>query len=506
MKYRINTNQTFAAFFASVGAFGCGLGLAWTATAFPDLDASNQVGIITSVEKSWIASLLTIGAILGCPITGLLINNVGRKKCLVILSFIGLLGWLLLAVGTHVDYLYVGRLLTGISTGGYSIVIPVYVGEIASKENRGLLGSLFLIMLCLGKLFSNIIGVFYSARTTSLVCSLHPLLYGILLTALIPESPTFLMKKDKVKAALRSQAWLEMDMGSIFYFWNLEIQESTKLSVTLAHIKSSIPKMEDNTLKVSWKECLTSWRLLKPCLSVFMLMVLAQFTGINVTTFYTVDLFQQSGELLINSKLATVILAAIQTVGCIPASLFIDRYGRKVLLTSSFTAMTVALAGFSVFFYLKDVDQSSMERYPWVGAMPLVFLVVYSLAYSWGIGNVIWVMMPEILPPQIKGSASALANIINWGGAFIVIEAFQLFASKIPIYIWFSGFTLVSVFGCIFTFFCVPETKGLSLEEIQAFYENCKDNKSNALTLKSKINENHEEFLNSVQEEQIKKL
>jgi len=94
---------------------------------------------------------------------------------------------------------------------------------------------------------------------------------------------------------------------------------------------------------------------------------------------------------------------------------------RKVLLTSSFIAMTLALAGFAVFFYLKDMQNDTIKSYPWIGVVPLISLIIYSLAYSWGIGNVIWVMMPEILPPQIKGTF-----IQHWLIVFLSVYCFIL--------------------------------------------------------------------------------
>lgn len=142
-------------FSVSFGGVGLGLSLSWTATALPSIIKTEQVGSnLTSLEKSLISSLLTIGALISCPLTAYAMKTVGRKASLLYLCFISIPGWIFLAAGTTPYHLFIGRILTGFYSGGSTVIVPVYVKEISSACNRGMLGSLFLIMICLGKLIS----------------------------------------------------------------------------------------------------------------------------------------------------------------------------------------------------------------------------------------------------------------------------------------------------------------------------------------------------------------
>lgn len=247
---------------------------------------------------------------------------------------------------------------------------------------------------------------------------------------------------------------------------------------------------------------ITTREFVLPTCIVFTQMLLAQFCGINVSTFFTVDIFQFSGDYIINSKHATLILAVIQTIGCLPCSMFVDTYGRKVLSVSAFITMSVSMLGFAIFFYVKE-NTTVLQLYPLLGLLPLVCLIVYNLAYSWGVGSVVWIIMSELLPSKIAGKnyfsfksiilhfeklfiifvnfylgpASAISNIIYWGGAFCITKSFQMFSTTVPLHYWFLFFSLVCLFGFIFNVLFLPETKGLTHLEIQNFYAENKEQK-----------------------------
>lgn len=156
--------------------------------------------------------------------------------------------------------------------------------------------------------------------------------------------------------------------------------------------------------KVSFKDFFSTSEYWKPTVVVLIQMFFSQFCGINVSTFYTVEIFRMSGDNLIEAKLATVLLAVIQTIGCLPCSIFVDKYGRKLLLMSSFLAMAVATGGFAVYFYMRDNHMDILTEHSATDVVPLIALVVFNLAYSWGVGSIVWIVMSEILPPQIIGA------------------------------------------------------------------------------------------------------
>lgn len=129
--------------------------MSWTATALPSIDETQQLGHnLTNTEKSLISSFAAIGALVASPVTGHTMNHYGRKLALLSLCTLAIPGWATLAAGTKPLHLYLGRMLTGIYSGGCTIVVPVYVKELSSPTNRGVLGCLFMLMICMGKLVS----------------------------------------------------------------------------------------------------------------------------------------------------------------------------------------------------------------------------------------------------------------------------------------------------------------------------------------------------------------
>lgn len=157
------------------------------------------------------------------------------------------------------------------------------------------------------------------------------------------------------------------------------------------------------TEKITMKDFIQRSEYWKPTAFVLVQMFFSQACGILVSTFFTVEIFSTSESNLIEAKLATVLLAVIQTIGCIPCSMFVDKYGRKGLLMSSYLGMGIATGGFAVYFYMRDNHMDVLRQHSATGLVPLAVLVLMNLAFAWGVGSVIWIVMSEILPPQIIG-------------------------------------------------------------------------------------------------------
>jgi len=149
----------------------------------------------------------------------------------------------------------------------------------------------------------------------------------------------------------------------------------------------------------------------KQIMSVLILILLAQVSGINVLTFFTNELFhQESSSQLINPDTGIVLLSSIQVIGGLPTSIFVDKFGRKILLLSSLFAMSVSLGVLSAYYYITDyyLDFNDfMPNYPMnqkiLNLVPLIFLATYSVSYSWGVGSVTWILLSEMIPSKLIG-------------------------------------------------------------------------------------------------------
>lgn len=145
------------------------------------------------------------------------------------------------------------------------------------------------------------------------------------------------------------------------------------------------------------------------------------------------------------------------------ATALIDRLGRKILLYTSSIAMIVSLMVLGCFFYMKNhaMDTSAY------GLVPLSSLVTYVIGFSLGFGPIPWLMMGEILPAKIRGSAASIATSFNWSCTFVVTKAFQDVVTLIGQEGTFWLFGIICIVGLIFVRLFVPETSGRSLEEIE---------------------------------------
>lgn len=192
------------------------------------------------------------------------------------------------------------------------------------------------------------------------------------------------------------------------------------------------------------------------------LMLFQQLSGINAVIFYAASIFKMAGS-SVDENLASIIIGIVNFVSTFIATAIIDRLGRKMLLYISSVAMIITLVSLGAYFYVKD-SGVDVTAYGW---LPLACLVIYVLGFSIGFGPIPWLMLGEILPSKIRGTAASLATGFNWTCTFIVTKTFHNIIDAINMYgtVWL--FAVICLVGLFFVIFFVPETRGKSLEEIE---------------------------------------
>ncbi|CAG7822801.1 unnamed protein product, partial [Allacma fusca] len=161
--------------------------------------------------------------------------------------------------------------------------------------------------------------------------------------------------------------------------------------------------------------------VVKPTLISFGLLFFQQLSGVNVILFYTVDIFRSTGS-DIDPSIATIIVGVVVVVSCLISTPFIDRMGRRILLVFSAIGMCISLAAMGIFFYLKERNNDVIPEN--LGWLPLASLMGYILSLNWGYGPIPWLMLGELIPTHVKGSASALVTTLNWFMCFLMIKTF----------------------------------------------------------------------------------
>ncbi|XP_067642413.1 facilitated trehalose transporter Tret1-2 homolog isoform X2 [Eurosta solidaginis] len=442
--------QYVAALSAAGGAFAAGTLLGWTSPAGVELKTRTDDFQVSIDEFSWVGSAMTLGAACVCIPIGILINLIGRKLTMLLLVLPFTIGWGLLIWAQNVAMMYAARFLLGIAGGAFCVAAPLYTGEIAQKEIRGTLGSFFQLMITAGILFVYAIGAGLNVFWMSIVCGVIPIVFGLVFV-FMPESPTYLVIKNKDEQAIKSIQWLR----GKDYEYRAEIEE---LRDTQKKIKQD---------QVSWWEGLSRPVSRKALAISLGLMFFQQLCGINAVIFYSAQIFKDA-QTGIDENLSTIVVGIMQFIATFVSTIVVDKLGRRLLLLTSAIIMALSTAAMGVYFYMQDQDAESVATLGW---LPVVSLCVFIVLFSIGFGPVPWLMMGEVFAADIKGVAGSIAGTMNWTLAFIVTKTFDNLRGSLgggQTFWLFSGITVVGVF---FVYFVVPETKGKSLNEIQAELE-----------------------------------
>lgn len=430
--------QFLAAFLATLSAVAAGSSIAWTSPTLPLLI---QDGKITKDEGPWVGSLLTLGAFVGALPAGTIANKIGRKTLLLSVSVPLIAAWGLIILVSNVWGLYVGRALTGVCVGVVSVAAPMYLSEIAENSIRGTLGTFFQLQLTVGVFVAYIVGLVKDAFFISVILSTLPIVFACTFVCM-PESPIYLMSKQRKEDAQNSLQWLRGKNCAI------------DAELTEMRISANRSAAED---KASIADLFSSRITLKALCITLGLMVFQQMSGINAVIFYSQNIFQSVGSAL-DPTVATIIVGAVQVLATYTSSLLIERAGRRFLLILSDSVMTLCLLVLGGYFYMTahhfDVSH--------VRFLPLVVVTLFIIVFSLGFGPIPWVLMGELFPSKLKGASSGLAASFSWLLGFVVTKTFTDMNS--PFTYWFFG--VVSLVGTIFVTLCVPETKGKDTQTI----------------------------------------
>ncbi|XP_056274687.1 solute carrier family 2, facilitated glucose transporter member 8 isoform X2 [Pseudoliparis swirei] len=446
-----NRNLYLATLATVLGPMSFGFVLGYSSPAIPELTRISDPRLrLDADQASWFGSIVTVGAAAGGLLGGWMVEKIGRKLSLMLCSLPFVFGFTIIIAAQNVWMLYAGRLLTGLASGVTSLVVPLYISEMAHERVRGMLGSCVQLMVVFGIMGVYLAGLYLDWRWLA-VCSAVPPTLLMVVMCFVPESPRFLLSKGKRREAEEA---LRLLRGP-----------DAPVERECARIESAFHQ-QDSGFQLS---DLKDPGVYKPLLIGVMLMVFQQMTGINAIMFYAEDIFRQAH--IKESNLASVIVGLIQVFFTGVAALIMDRAGRKILLIISGVAMAISTTSFGVYFYL-------VSRVPSVGEEPhadlswlaLASMAVFITGFALGWGPIPWLVMSEIFPSKVRGVASAACVLTNWSMAFLVTKTFQDMMGLLTSAGTFWLFASMCVLNVLFTIVFVPETKGKTLEQIEATF------------------------------------
>ncbi|KAK1403504.1 Sugar transporter ERD [Heracleum sosnowskyi] len=406
-----------------------------------------QTGIMDDLglslaEYSLFGSIMTLGAMLGAIMSGKLADLFGRRGAMGFSEMFCLLGWAGIFFSKGPWWLDFGRLSIGYGVGLLSYVVPIYVAEITPKNLRGAFTTVNQFMICCGISVMFIVGNFISWRILTIL-GIVPCVLHLLGLPFVPESPRWLAKIGREKD---SESALQHLRGK-----NADILAES------AEIKDYIETQEFSD--TSFFD-LFQRKYAHSLIVGVGLMVLQQLGGVNGITYYASAIFISAG---FSSRFGTIGIVFVQVPMTLLGVLLMDKSGRRPLLmiSAAGTCLGCFFVGFS--FLLQDLQL-------WKEISPILALfgvLIFKGSFSLGMGGIPWVIMSEIFPMNIKGPAGSLVTVVNWFGTWVISYAFN-FLMKWSSEGTFFMFAVVCGLTIVFVAKLVPETKGRTLEEIQA--------------------------------------
>lgn len=407
----------------------------------------NQTWDLSDYTQGFLVSSVLIGAVIGAGTNGILADMFGRKKIIIATAVIFIVGSILCALAPNIYVLILSRILVGLAVGIVNFIVPLYLSEVAPKQMRGTLVSLYQWAITAGILFSYVInGAFASAVYNWRWMLFAGVVPGIILLvgmSFLGDTPRWLVSKNRDEEAKKIYR---------------KIEPSENADVAVAEIKETLKTEGGSDKKIRFKK----WMIM-PFVVGIGIMFAQICTGINTIIYYAPTIFKIAGfDSNANAIYATAGIGLINFLMTIIAIFFTDKLGRKPLLYVGLTGVMLSLLGLGCAFHFASVLGASLK---WVAVGSLAF---YIICFAFSLGPVGWIIVSEVFPLKIRGLAMSLCTVANFAFNFFVVGSFPVLINRVGGAYTFWMFAFVSLLCIIFVYFFVPETKGISLEQIES--------------------------------------
>lgn len=401
---------------------------------------------IDPLAEGMMTSAVPFGAFVGAILGGHFAASAGRRRLLLVAAVLFTVGAVLSAIAGGLWTLTGARLVIGLGVGVAAMMAPLYISESAPARERGMLVSIYQLAVTLGILGAYVVGyVFEDGWRMMFAVGAVPAIMLFVGMFFASDTPRWLAMQGRDAEARRALARMrgrsEGDGKVVAEF------EEIRASATV-----------DERRKARFSDLLKPE--IRPALIVAMgLFLLQQLSGINAVIYFAPTVFEHAGfSSSTNTILATAGIGLVNVLMTVVGMMLIDRIGRRLLLLIGFAGTAVALGVIAI---------GAATSMPGMGTITFAALVLYISAFAIAIGPMPWVMMSEVFPLDVRALGMSLASLVNWGFNFLVVFSFPVLVAEFGLAVVFGLYATVCIFGLAFTMWLVPETNGVSLEEIE---------------------------------------
>jgi sugar porter (SP) family MFS transporter len=423
-------------FISALGGYLFGFDFAVISGALPFLQKQFA---LSAYWEGFATGSLALGAIIGCLVAGVVSDRYGRKPGLLTAAAIFALSSLAMAFSPTRDVFIASRFCAGIGVGMASMLSPMYIAEISPAHMRGRMVAINQLTIVLGILITNLVN--YTMRNYGDDAWRWMFGLGFIPSTLffigafwLPESPRWLLKAGKsVKANI-----VLNKIGDINF-----------VNVSIRNIENSLNGITKTNYSDIFKKGVLPAVLVGIGLAVFQ-----QLCGINTVFNYAPKIFESIGASQDDQLLQTVFIGGVNLVFTILAMLLVDKLGRRPL-------MLMGAGGLAILYIIVVIMLGAHSPYvSW-------FLLAAIGMYAMSLAPVTWVLISEIFPNKVRGEATAIAVISLWAAYFVLVFTFPILFEKLQEKSFYI-YSAICVLGFLFVWWKVKETKGKTLEELEA--------------------------------------
>ena len=402
---------------------------------------------LSSTMKEVVVSAVLVGAVAGASLGGVLTDRLGRRSLIIVAGLIFIVGSLGTAFSPAITWLIAAEIVTGIAIGMASFISPMYIAELVPPRVRGALVAVNMLAITTGIVSAYLVDYALAGSGAWRWMFGLGVVPAVALTVgmwFLPDSPRWLITKSRIDEAKKALARLRAP----------------------EEIGPEVADIEQSTAKTSgdWKTELFRPALRMPLIIGIGLALFQQLSGINTVIYYAPTIFKFAGFQSASAAiLAAVGLGVVMLCSHIAAIFMLDHVGRRPLLLVGIAGQVVGLAALGAAFHFKQLSSS-------IGDIAVGSLVVYVACFAFGLGPIFWLLISEIYPLAVRGAAMSVATVANWGMNLVVAVTFLTLVGAVGHAWTFWIYGVITIGAWFFIYKLVPETKGKTLEQIEAHW------------------------------------